>query len=508
MSITLLVLFHIARAADYTGDGIDDLVVGVPYESDIGGVLQPGAVNVIPGSTSGLSPAGDLFIHQNIPHVPDSNGEQDWFGLAIAAGDVDGDGRDELIVGGRNEQIGGPTGGAVWRLELASTSGVLSVADSQLLTQDTPRVRDTAEPGDLFGTALAVADFDGDGYDDVAVGVPWEDIAGTIDVGAVAYFPGSVSGMTTAGQLFYHQDVARVAGVNAYKDYFGDQLAAGDFDGDGYADLAIGIPGDDWTGEDEGSAQVMYGSATGPGVVSPNDELWSPGQGSVAGLSQDESECGSALAVGDFDGDGYDDLAIGCPGYAIGGAPEAGAVLVVYGSASGLDGSELWSQELSGVIGEPDIGDGFGRELSSGDYDGDGYDDLAIAAPYDDFGIFVVSENCGVVNVLMGSTIGITDVDDGLLLQDSGSVVAGSPEDYEHWGQALASGDYDDDGRDDLAVGSPDDADSGQQDGGVVNVFYGSATGPAITDNDMFHQDTAGIDDAVEIYDHYGYTLR
>jgi hypothetical protein len=504
MPITLLVLSNLARAADYTGDGIDDLAVGVPYETDIGGVVYAGGVNVIPGSSTGLTGAGDIFVHQNTPGVPGSNVESDVFGYQIGAGDADGDGTDELFVTG----FGDGTGGAVWRIDLASASGALSVASAQRFSQDMAHVEDIAEELDYFGYSIVVADFDADGYDDVAVGVSGETIGRVDSAGAVAYFPGSPTGMTTTGSLFLHENVADVAGTAEFFDHFGSVLGAGDFNGDGYADLAIGTADEDWSGFDEGVVHVMYGGASGPGAVSPDDEMWSAGHAGAAGLSETSNNCGEAIAVGDFDGDGYDDLAIGCPGYSYGSITSAGAVLLVYGSAAGLDDSELWGQDLPGVIGDPGVDDKFGRELSSGDYDGDGYDDLAIGVPNESFGIFIVYEQCGVVQVLMGSATGITDVDDGLLVQDHGSVVEGTQEDFEHWGWSLASGDYDGDGLDDLAVGSPYDADAGETQGGVVNVFYGSATGPAITDNEMLHQDTPGIAESVEAYDLFGISLR
>ena len=252
--------------------------------------------------------------------------------------------------------------------------------------------------------------------------------------------------------------MANVSGPSETDDAFGSELAAGDFDSDGYADLAIGVPGEDWAGTDEGSVHVMYGSSTGPGVVSPNDEVWSAGEGSADGTSDDDNACGTAVATGDFDGDGYDDLAIGCPGYDLGGAVEAGAVLMVYGGAAGLDDSELWTQDTAGVVGAAEDDDRFGRELVSGDFDGDGYDDLAIAAPTESFGSF--TEN-GVVHVLMGSVGGITDDGDRQFSQDTGTDVMGTPRNFEFWGQALAAGDWNNDGRDDLAVGSPFDSDGG-----------------------------------------------
>jgi hypothetical protein len=492
-----------ARAADYTGDGVDDLVVAVPYES-IGGVSECGGVEVTRGSASGLTSSGDAFLHQGTTGVPSNNEDGEHFGYALGAGDVDGDGLDDLVVGGPHDVVGFIDAGAVWRLELGDITTSLRVTTAQRLTQETPGVSGVAESGDQFGAAVAVADFDGDGYDDVVVGIPGEDVGTIFDAGAITFVRGSSTGLTASGQIYYDQNVTDVGGVAETSDRFGTALTAGDFDGDGYADLAVGTPNESWSGTAEGAVQVMYGTSTGPGVVSPDDELWSAGSStSVAGTMQDYNACGSTLAAGDFDGDGYDDLAIGCVPYDIGSADSAGAVLVVYGSASGLDDSELWSQDSAGVAGVAEDTDNFGDALTSGDYDGDGYDDLAIGVL--ESGSFLQS---GAVHVLPGSSSGLTAVGSLVLAQDTASVVLGTPADNDYFGFALASGDWNDDGLDDLAVGSPFDDDSGVTDAGVVNVFYGSASGPSTSGDRMFHQDSVGIEDGSESGDWFGFELQ
>jgi hypothetical protein len=506
MSLTLFSLvLPSSLAADYTGDGIDDLVVGIPFEVDIGTVVEPGAVALIRGSTTGLTATGDAFIHQNTAGVDGDDEDNEHFGYAIGAGDVDGDGTDDLIVGGPDALVGGDACGMVWRLELSAPARAITVTTSQSFSQDTSGVSGSAEAGDDFGAAIVVADFDGDGYDDVVVGVPGEAIGTVFHAGAVEYLRGGPTGLTTTGQREYDQDGADVADVAEEADGFGGVLAAGDFDADGYADLVIGSPNENWTGVDEGAVHLMYGSPTGPSVTVPNDEVWTAGSGSAAGTLADYNECGGALAVGDFDDDGFDDLVIGCPGYDVFPESQAGALLLVYGSSAGLDVSEMWSENAGTMNDAPEPGGAFGGTLTTGDFDGDGYDDLAAASP-DHEGPSGIA-GAGIVHVLFGSSTGLTSVDDVLLYQDDGAVVFGSPASFDHWGFSLTSGDYDGDGRDELAVGSSSDDDVVDA-AGTVNVFPGTAHGPSTRGDQWFHQDTPGIADSAQTFDQFGYSLR
>ncbi len=119
-----------------------------------------------------------------------------------------------------------------------------AAADRQIWTQNSPVIEDDGEPDDRFGEVLAAGDFDDDGCDDLAIGVPREDFDAGLSVGAVHVLYGSELGLTGDDDDFFHQGLASINGLAEAGDRFGAALAVGDFDDDGIDDLAIGSPGE------------------------------------------------------------------------------------------------------------------------------------------------------------------------------------------------------------------------------------------------------------------------
>jgi hypothetical protein len=220
-------------------------------------------------------------------------------------------------------------------------------------------------PDGIFGDCRQrAADFDNDGFADLAVGVSAEDVGAIGDAGAVNVLYGAAGGLTGAGSQLFTQASPEVAGIAEDGDSFGYALAAGDLDGDGFVDLAIGVPGEDTAINGVGAVNVLYGGVDGLGGA--GSQLFTQASPGMVGTAEDGDQFGQALAVGDFDGDGVADLAVGVPGEGLGATSSAGAVNVLYGGADGLSGagSQLFTQDSPELPDTAEDSDQFGAALA------------------------------------------------------------------------------------------------------------------------------------------------
>jgi FG-GAP repeat len=459
--------------------------------------------------------------------------------------DFNGDGFDDLAIGVPAEGVGAADLAGAVNILYGGAGGLAGT--NQLLTQGNP------EPVDLFGVALAKGDFNADGFTDLAVGAPNEDVGADPSAGAVNVFYGSAAGLPATSQVL-------LQGNPEIGDQFGVALDAGLFNDDDFLDLAVGAPGETVGGQlSAGAVSVFYGSAAGlpaasqallqgnpePGdrfgaalvaaffnadqgdlaVGAPGEDVGSAGGAGAVGvfygapgglpgasqvLLQANAEVGdqfgAALAAGFFDGDIFYDLAVGAPTETVGSNADAGAVNVFFGSASQLPGAA--GQTLlqgPGVGGTAEPGDQFGAALATGFFD-TGPSDLAIGAPLEDLG---AASDAGAVSVVYGSNAGLVGRNQTLTPDSPG--VVGTAESGDLFGVALARGvffnNFNGDDFADLAIGAAGEDVGTQVDAGAVNVQYGSATGLPGPGGQLFTQDSAGVGGTAESGDSFGSAL-
>ncbi|MEO3829781.1 FG-GAP and VCBS repeat-containing protein [Actinomadura sp. B10D3] len=336
-------------SADFDLDGYADLAVVASGEDSGGAPLEGGRITLVYGSASGLSSRAVAF------------GSDDGGALTVSAGDVDHDGRPDLIAGGRGSftVYGGLASGDVTGKTTAVGSG----------------------EGETVRVSTSTADLTGDGYADLAVAFNWWPIDGDDRWLRLDVYQGSASGL--AGAPAFTTSDLRVR-----------SLAAGDVNGDGRADLVAGVES-----SAGGEIRVFPGTASGIGSATVIDQ----DTDGVPGTEEREDDFGDSVAVGDVNGDGKADIAVGAPEETVGTASHAGAATVLYGGPDGVTGAgaQQFGQNSAGVPGTAEQNDRFGSQVSLADLDGDGKADLTAGSSGEDGGD-------GALVLLDGGASGVT----------------------------------------------------------------------------------------------------
>lgn len=448
-------------AGDLNNDGTDDLVIsengGDRLRVLLGVDFEVGSDPLFPF----FSATVDMPLH----------------GYVMATGDFDGDGRDEIAVAYPNTSVGGEAGAGKLYVINRRPDGEYEV---QSTIQAGGAYPGTPQAQANLGNSLAAGDFDDDGYDDLAIGIRGQIVNGQVNAGAVMVVYGAVAGINGNGAEIFDRESDGLTFSPRENDYYGWALASGDFDADGDADLAIGIlNGTCPNGADRGGAVVVLnGTATSTGLTTADSRIWRPGVQDIAGDCATADSFGGALTTGEFGDRGfletnYADLAIG----AYGTNGDQGAVHVIYGTDTGLDAADNQYIQPPSLPAITDAGR-FGFTLASGrlGYECNGLDcagdSLAIGAPFADVDGF---DQAGAVWVIDSGTDA-----EGLLTSTAKAILPraplkiGAPHTNDQFGNALAVGDFNDDGRDDLAIGVYLYDDGGDTDSGAVQVLYQS----------------------------------
>ncbi|MFC7498786.1 beta strand repeat-containing protein [Enterovirga sp. GCM10030262] len=452
----------LSAAGDLNGDGFDDLIASAGSYAEAAYIIygRGGEAGDFPliYEVSAISPAFGGVIKGDLASDSAGNG--------IAAGDVNGDGFDDLIIGAPGADANGQDSGSAW-LVFGSAAGFGNL-DLSLLGTDLGIRIDGAE-GDRTGFDVATADTNGDGLADIVIG---SRDAGSFE-GAVHVVFGKEAGWADMSLATLAPAEGFRIGGDAAGDQFGTDVAnAGDVNGDGYDDIIVGAPLGEAGGTNTGEAYVIFGKAGGFASIDVTSLPAADGF-RILGDADGDDAGRSVSSAGDINNDGYDDLIVGA-GNGDNAATNAGEAYVIFGHAGAFSNIDLTT--LTPAVGftlrGDDANDQAGRSVSSaGDVNGDGFGDIVIGAPYGDNG----GSNAGETYVVFGKGGGFANVDLGNLTPADGFVIQGRPVDQSGFPVSNA-GDVNGDGFDDLLIGARFGDTGGPNDGDAF-VIFGKAPG-------------------------------
>ncbi len=410
-----------------------------------------------------------VTAHQKISNTEGSfdgmldNGDQLGVGL-VEVGDLDGDGVTDIVAGALMDDDGGSNQGAVWVLFLNPDG---SVKSHQKISETEGGFSGTLDSEDRFGHTIAgLEDLDGDGIDDLAVGAFRDDDGGGAgsERGAVWVLFLDIDGTVKSHQKISDTE-GGFTGTLIDDDFFGGSVTGiGDLDGDGISDLAVGASGDDDGGNRNGAVWILF--LDSDGTVKSHQKI-SDNEGGFTGTLEEDFFGDAVAGLGDLDGDGVNDLAVGADRDDDGGSNRGAAWVLFLNNDGTVKSHQKISDTEGGFTGTLDNNDYFGRYLAApGDLNGDGAPDLTISALEDDDG----GSNRGAAWILFLNTDGT--VKGHRKISDTAGGFTGVLDNQDHFGIGMIGvGDLNGDGAQDLATGAPRDDDGGTDRGAVWVLF-------------------------------------